>query len=54
MVPTQGRLGGGEVSCQMPWWWLTRQGELEVRNSEVNGSSTQNHVVEMGGDRGSE
>lgn len=22
-------------------------GELEVRNSEVNGSSTQNHAVEM-------
>lgn len=29
-------------------------GELEVRNSEVNGSSTQNHAVEMGEDRGSE
>lgn len=51
MGPTQGRLGG-EVSCQTPWWW--RQGELEVRNSEVNGSSTQNHAVEVGEDRGAE
>ena len=46
MVPTQGRLGGGEVSCQMPWWWLTRQGELEVRNS----GEWKQHSEPCGGD----
>lgn len=38
----------GQLSNALGELVVDETGELEVRNSEVNGSSTQNHAVEMG------